>query len=61
MATAGAVTVPRRSTAGPEVPRALVRFAWVVVGYNVLVILWGVAKLIDEYPTCRAGLDWPTA
>src|SRR5258705_6873691 len=34
MATAAAVTVRRAS-------RVLVRFAWGVVGYNVLVILWG--------------------
>ena len=51
MATAAAVTVRRSS-------RALVRFAWTVVGYNVLVILWGaVVRATGSGAGC--GNHWP--
>jgi cytochrome c oxidase assembly protein subunit 15 len=51
MATAAAVTV--RKT-----PQALVRFAWLVVGYNVLVILWGaVVRATGSGAGC--GNHWP--
>src|SRR5215469_9090449 len=54
MATASAVTVKRPS-------KALVRYAWGVVGYNILVILWGAvvratgsgAGCGDRWPLCN--------
>src|ERR1700677_4874687 len=54
MATAATVRVR-------SVPRALGWFAWVVVGYNVLVILWGAivrtsgsgAGCGDRWPLCN--------
>lgn len=54
MATAAAVTVRRT-------PKALARFAWSVVGYNILVILWGAvvratgsgAGCGDKWPLCN--------
>src|SRR5271168_165689 len=58
MATAGAVQVPSKSTMRPEVSRALVRFAWVVVGYNVLVILWG-ALVRATGSGAGCGNHWP--
>jgi heme a synthase len=51
MATAAEVTARRTS-------RALVRFAWAVVGYNVLVILWGaVVRATGSGAGC--GNHWP--
>jgi cytochrome c oxidase assembly protein subunit 15 len=51
MATAAAATI--RKT-----PQALVRFAWLVVGYNVLVILWGaVVRATGSGAGC--GNHWP--
>jgi heme a synthase len=58
MAATGAVTVPTKSTMRPEVSRALVRFAWVVVGYNVLVILWG-ALVRATGSGAGCGNHWP--
>ncbi len=58
MAATGAVTVPTKSTMSPEVSRALVRFAWVVVGYNVLVILWG-ALVRATGSGAGCGNHWP--
>jgi len=58
MATAGAVTGPSGSATRLEVPRALVRFAWVVVGYNVLVILWG-ALVRATGSGAGCGNHWP--
>jgi cytochrome c oxidase assembly protein subunit 15 len=57
MATAGAVTVPKGLTR-LDVPRALVRFAWFVVGYNVLVILWG-ALVRATGSGAGCGNHWP--
>src|SRR5580698_1578693 len=57
MATAGAVTVPKGSTR-LNVPRALVQFAWFVVGYNVLVILWG-ALVRATGSGAGCGNHWP--
>src|SRR5216684_8050630 len=51
MATAAAVTVRRAS-------RVLVRFAWGVVGYNVLVILWG-ALVRATGSGAGCGNHWP--
>jgi cytochrome c oxidase assembly protein subunit 15 len=51
MATAAAVTVRRAS-------RALVGFAWGVVGYNVLVILWG-ALVRATGSGAGCGNHWP--
>jgi heme a synthase len=51
MATAAAVTVRRAS-------RALVRYAWGVVGYNVLVILWG-ALVRATGSGAGCGNHWP--
>jgi cytochrome c oxidase assembly protein subunit 15 len=51
MATVAAVTVSKTS-------RALVRFAWVVVGYNVLVILWG-ALVRATGSGAGCGNHWP--
>jgi cytochrome c oxidase assembly protein subunit 15 len=51
MATAAAVTVKKTS-------QALVRFAWVVVGYNVLVILWG-ALVRATGSGAGCGNHWP--
>jgi len=51
MATAAAVTVRKTS-------RALVRFAWAVVGYNVLVILWG-ALVRATGSGAGCGNHWP--
>jgi cytochrome c oxidase assembly protein subunit 15 len=51
MVTAAEVTARKTS-------RALVRFAWVVVGYNVLVILWGaVVRATGSGAGC--GNHWP--
>jgi heme a synthase len=58
MATAGAVTVPRVSTTRPVVSHALVRYAWAVVGYNVLVILWG-ALVRATGSGAGCGNHWP--
>src|ERR1700731_385392 len=51
MATAATVTVRRAS-------RVLVRFAWGVVGYNVLVILWG-ALVRATGSGAGCGNHWP--
>jgi cytochrome c oxidase assembly protein subunit 15 len=51
MATAAAVTVRKTS-------HALVRFAWAVVGYNVLVILWG-ALVRATGSGAGCGNHWP--
>ena len=51
MATAAAVTMRRSS-------RALMRFAWGVVGYNVLVILWG-ALVRATGSGAGCGNHWP--
>jgi heme a synthase len=51
MATAAAVTVKKT-------PHALVRFAWGVVGYNVLVILWG-ALVRATGSGAGCGNHWP--
>ncbi|MGD0444734.1 MAG: COX15/CtaA family protein [Edaphobacter sp.] len=51
MATAAAVTVTRTS-------RALVWFAWAVVAYNVLVILWG-ALVRATGSGAGCGNHWP--
>jgi len=58
MATAGAVKTPGSSAIGADVSRALVRFAWVVVGYNVLVILWG-ALVRATGSGAGCGNHWP--
>jgi cytochrome c oxidase assembly protein subunit 15 len=58
MAATGAVTVPTKSTMRPELSRALVRFAWVVVAYNVLVILWG-ALVRATGSGAGCGNHWP--
>jgi heme a synthase len=58
MATAGAVKVPRSSTTHFELSRALARFAWFVVGYNVLVILWG-ALVRATGSGAGCGNHWP--
>jgi cytochrome c oxidase assembly protein subunit 15 len=51
MATATAMTVKRTST-------ALVSYAWVVVAYNILVILWGaVVRTTGSGAGC--GDNWP--
>src|ERR1700734_1604027 len=51
MATTAAVPAGKTS-------RALVRFAWVVVGYNVLVILWGsLVRATGSGAGC--GNHWP--
>src|ERR1700756_2231499 len=51
MATAAGVTVRRA-------PQVLVRFAWGVVGYNVLVILWG-ALVRATGSGAGCGNHWP--
>src|SRR5271154_6543542 len=51
MATAASVTVKKTS-------QALVRFAWGVVGYNVLVILWG-ALVRATGSGAGCGNHWP--
>jgi heme a synthase len=51
MATAAAVTVRKTS-------RTLTRFAWAVVGYNVLVILWG-ALVRATGSGAGCGNHWP--
>jgi cytochrome c oxidase assembly protein subunit 15 len=51
MATAAAITVRKTSL-------ALVRFAWGVVGYNVLVILWG-ALVRATGSGAGCGNHWP--
>ncbi len=51
MSTAATVTVKKTS-------RALVRFAWGVVGYNVLVILWG-ALVRATGSGAGCGNHWP--
>jgi heme a synthase len=58
MATAGAVKVPGGSTTTHNVSRALVRFGWAVVGYNVLVILWG-ALVRATGSGAGCGNHWP--
>lgn len=51
MATASAVRVK-------HVPKTLVRYAWVVVAYNILVILWGaVVRATGSGAGC--GDNWP--
>ncbi|MBN9616336.1 MAG: cytochrome oxidase assembly protein [Acidobacteriales bacterium 59-55] len=51
MATVAAAT-------GKRVPKALVSYAWVVVAYNVLVILWGaVVRATGSGAGC--GDNWP--
>jgi cytochrome c oxidase assembly protein subunit 15 len=51
MATAATMTVKR-------VPKLLVRYAWLVVAYNVLVILWGaVVRATGSGAGC--GDNWP--
>lgn len=51
MATAAGVTVRRT-------PKALIRYAWGVVGYNILVILWGaVVRATGSGAGC--GDNWP--
>ncbi len=57
MATASAVRVK-------HVPKALVRYAWLVVAYNILVILWGAvvratgsgAGCGDRWPLCNGDV-----
>src|SRR5271155_144705 len=51
MTTAAAVTVRKTS-------QALVRFAWGVVGYNVLVVLWGALVRATE-SGAGCGNNWP--
>jgi heme a synthase len=51
MATAAAVQVKRA-------PTALVRYAWAVVGYNVLVVLWG-ALVRATGSGAGCGNHWP--
>jgi heme a synthase len=59
MATAGTVKTPDGSaTTRLEVSPALVRFAWAVVGYNVLVILWG-ALVRATGSGAGCGNHWP--
>jgi heme a synthase len=58
MATAGAVKVAGSSTTRLEVSRALVRFGWAVVAYNVLVILWG-ALVRATGSGAGCGNHWP--
>jgi cytochrome c oxidase assembly protein subunit 15 len=59
MATAGTVKTPDGSTTTRlEASRALVRFAWAVVGYNVLVILWG-ALVRATGSGAGCGNHWP--
>src|ERR1700744_4280264 len=58
MATAGAMKVPGNSTTHHGVSRAVVRFAWFVVGYNVLVILWG-ALVRATGSGAGCGNHWP--
>ncbi|NYF90455.1 COX15/CtaA family protein [Tunturiibacter empetritectus] len=59
MATAGAVKTPDGSTTTRlETSRALVQFAWAVVGYNVLVILWG-ALVRATGSGAGCGNHWP--
>jgi cytochrome c oxidase assembly protein subunit 15 len=51
MATATAMTAK-------HITRALVRYAWCVVGYNILVILWGaVVRATGSGAGC--GNHWP--
>src|SRR5271163_3147701 len=57
MGTAGAFAV-RSSAARDGVPRGLVRFAWGVVAYNVLVILWG-AYVRASGSGAGCGNHWP--
>jgi heme a synthase len=54
MATAGAMRVRAKVGASP----ALVRFAWGVVAYNVLVILWG-ALVRATGSGAGCGNNWP--
>ncbi|WP_353070869.1 COX15/CtaA family protein [Tunturiibacter gelidoferens] len=59
MATAGTVKTPDGlKTTRLEASRALVRFAWGVVGYNVLVILWG-ALVRATGSGAGCGNHWP--
>lgn len=58
MATAGAVKIQGSSATRADVSRALVRFAWAVVGYNVLVILWG-ALVRATGSGAGCGNHWP--
>ena len=53
MATSAATPVTRRSASRP-----LVRFGWAVVGYNVLVILWG-ALVRATGSGAGCGNHWP--
>jgi len=59
MATAGTVKTPDGSTMTRlEVSRSLLRFAWFVVGYNMLVILWG-ALVRATGSGAGCGNHWP--
>ncbi len=59
MATAASVTQDSKPRAGVGTARpALVRFAWGVVGYNVLVILWG-ALVRATGSGAGCGNHWP--
>lgn len=53
MATAGTLAHPRT-----QVSRKLVSFAWAVVGYNILVILWG-ALVRATGSGAGCGNHWP--
>ena len=50
--------MPGGSTTTHNVSRALVRFGWAVVGYNVLVILWG-ALVRATGSGAGCGNHWP--
>jgi heme a synthase len=58
MATAGAVKVVSGSVVRADGSRALVHFAWFVVAYNVLVILWG-ALVRATGSGAGCGNHWP--
>jgi heme a synthase len=58
MATAGAVKVVSGSVVRADGSQALVRFAWFVVAYNVLVILWG-ALVRATGSGAGCGNHWP--
>lgn len=46
------------SSGGARIPAALRRFAWLVLGYNVLVVLWGsVVRATGSGAGC--GAHWP--
>src|SRR6201995_4080647 len=58
MATAGTIKTPNVSPSTRIQSRELVRFAWVVVAYNVLVILWG-ALVRATGSGAGCGNHWP--